>query len=75
MTLPMQRSAGQAQRWRPFREFENLYTEMDRLAQSVFGASTGDGAWIPAADIVETDGAYVTKSNSRVCGARTSMSI
>jgi HSP20 family protein len=59
MSLPMQRSAGQAQRWRPFREFENLYTEMDRLAQSAFGASTGDGAWIPAADIVETDGAYV----------------
>ena len=32
---------------------------MDRLAQSAFGASTGDGAWIPAADIVETDSAYV----------------
>src|ERR1700730_17304439 len=59
MTLPGKGPAGQAQRWRPFREFENLYTEMDRLAQSVFGASTGDRAWIPAADIVETEGAYV----------------
>jgi HSP20 family protein len=59
MTLPLQRSAGQAQRWRPLREFENLYTETERLAQSVFGGLTGEGAWLPAADIVETDSAYV----------------
>src|ERR1700730_5762224 len=58
MTLSVKGSAGQAQR-RPFREFENLYAEMDRLAQSVFGGLTGDGAWLPAADIVETDSAYV----------------
>jgi HSP20 family protein len=32
---------------------------MDRLAQSVFGGLTGDGAWLPAADVVETDSAYV----------------
>ncbi|MBV9352180.1 MAG: Hsp20/alpha crystallin family protein [Mycobacterium sp.] len=32
---------------------------MDRLAQSVFGGLTGDAAWLPAADVVETDGAYV----------------
>jgi HSP20 family protein len=48
-------SAGQA---RPFGEFDNLYAEMDRLAQSVFGGKTGQGAWLPAADIVETDSAY-----------------
>ncbi len=59
MTLPMQRSVGHGDRWHPLREFENLYSEMDRLAQSVFGAPTGDGAWLPAADIVETDDAYV----------------
>src|SRR5258708_19531855 len=58
MTLSVKGSAGQAQ-WRPFREFENLYAEMDRLAQSVFGGLTGEGAWLPAADVVETDGAYV----------------
>src|SRR6201999_1205017 len=58
MTLSVKSSAGQAQ-WRPFREFENLYAEMDRLAQSVFGGLTGEGAWLPAADIVETDSAYV----------------
>ena len=58
MSLSVKSSAGQAQ-WRPFREFENLYAEMDRLAQSVFGGLTGEGAWLPAADIVETDSAYV----------------
>ncbi|GFG99074.1 Hsp20/alpha crystallin family protein [Mycobacterium timonense] len=31
---------------------------MDRLAQSLFGGLTGEGAWLPAADI-ETDSAYV----------------
>ncbi len=50
-------SAGQAQ-GRPFHDFENLYAERDRLAQSVFGGKTGQGAWSPAADIVETDSAY-----------------
>jgi HSP20 family protein len=58
MTMSVKGSAGQAQ-WRPFREFENLYAEMDRLAQSVFGGLPGDGAWLPAADVVETDSAYV----------------
>jgi len=50
-------SAGQAQ-GRPFHELENLYAERDRLAQSVFGGKTGQGAWWPAADIIETDSAY-----------------
>ena len=58
MTLSLQRSASQAERWHPLREFENLYSEMDRFAQSVFGGLTGEGAWSPAADIVETDSAY-----------------
>jgi HSP20 family protein len=55
MTLSVKSSAGQA---RPFGEFDNLYAEMDRLAQSVFGGKAGQGAWLPAADIVETDSAY-----------------
>jgi HSP20 family protein len=58
MTSSLQRSTGQAERWRPLRDFENLYTEMDRLAQSVLGRLTAEGAWSPAADIVETDSAY-----------------
>src|SRR3984885_2630453 len=53
MTLSAKGSAGQAQ-WRPFREFENLYAEMDRLGQSGFGGLTGDGAWLPGAEVVET---------------------
>lgn len=56
MTLSVKSSARQA---RPFGEFENLYAEMDRLAQRAFGGHTGEGAWLPAADIVETDSAYV----------------
>lgn len=32
--------------------------ERDRLAQSVFVSVTGEGAWVPAADIIETDSAY-----------------
>jgi HSP20 family protein len=43
------------------REFENIYSEMDRLAQSVFGGLTGGDAWLPAADIVETDSAYIVE--------------
>src|ERR1700742_1732435 len=56
MTLSVKSSARQAN---PFSEFENLYAEMDRLAQRAFGGHTGEGAWLPAADIVETDSAYV----------------
>lgn len=59
MTLPMQRSADPTQRWHPLREFENVYTEIDRLAQSVLGGRDGDGAWSPTADIIETDSAYI----------------
>jgi HSP20 family protein len=59
MTLPLQRRIGRAQRWRPFREFENLYAEGDGRAQWVFGGRPGEGAWSPTADIVETDSAYI----------------
>jgi HSP20 family protein len=58
MSLPVRRSAGQADNWRPVRGFEDLYAEMDRLVQSVIGSTGGDGAWIPSADIFETDDAY-----------------
>ncbi|MEN3320842.1 MAG: hypothetical protein V7643_4244 [Mycobacterium sp.] len=58
MSLPVRRSAGQADNWRPVRGFEDLYAEMDRLVQSVIGSTGGDGTWIPSADIFETDDAY-----------------
>lgn len=60
MTLPVQRT-GQPSVWHPFRGFEDIYSEFDRLMQSVMGGSPGDGAWMPAADIVETDSAYVVE--------------
>jgi hypothetical protein len=74
MTLSAKGSAGQAQ-WRPFREFENLYAEMDRLAQSVFSGVSGDGAWLPAATSSRPKALMSSKSNFRVYDARTSMSI
>ena len=52
------------QRWDPFREFEQLQEEMGRLVQSVSSpAGTGDGgAWIPFADIEETDDAWIVEA-------------
>lgn len=60
MTVPVRRT-GQPSVWHPFRGFEDIYSEFDRLMQSVMGGSPGDGAWMPAADIVETDSAYVVE--------------
>jgi HSP20 family protein len=60
MTLPVQRSGRQTEKRRPFRGVEDLYNEMDRLVQSVFGGS-GDGTWIPSADVVESDDAYIVE--------------
>ena len=59
MSLPVRRSAGQADNWRPVRGFEDLYPEMERLVQSVISSTGGDGTWTPSADVVETDDAYV----------------
>jgi HSP20 family protein len=55
----MRRSTGQAERWRPFRSFDDLYSEVDRLVQSVIGSAGGDATWLPAADVTETDSAYI----------------
>lgn len=61
MTVPLQRPAGHVERWHPLREFANFYTQMDQLSQSVFGGFTGEGEapWLPAADIIEAENAYV----------------
>ena len=60
MTLSTKGSAGQL-RWSPFHDLPALHVEMDRLAQWVFGGSTGQGTWMPATDIVETDSAYAVE--------------
>jgi HSP20 family protein len=59
MTLPVRRSIGQLDRWSPFREFEDLYQQVDRLVQTALGSSGGTGPWLPAADVSETDDAFV----------------
>ena len=58
MTLSVKGRPAVSAQWRPSHDFENLHAEMDPLAQSVFGGKTGQGAWLPAADIVETDSGY-----------------
>jgi HSP20 family protein len=52
------------QRWEPFREFEQLQEQMDRLMQSVLtptGSGNG-GPWIPHADIEETEDAWIIEA-------------
>jgi HSP20 family protein len=57
MTLPVRRIPGQLPAWAPMRQFEDLYQELGRLMQSAF-AEPEPAAWIPAADVSETDDAY-----------------
>lgn len=61
MTLPVQRSSGTPTMWRPLRGFEDIYSEFDRLVQSMVGGSGNATAWMPAADVSETDAAYVVE--------------
>lgn len=61
MTLPVRRVGGTPTTWRPFRGFEDIYSEFDRLVQSLVGGTGIDGAWLPAADVSEADAAYVVE--------------
>ena len=61
MTLPVRRASATPTMWRPFRGFEDIYSEFDRLVQSLVGGAGSDGAWLPAADVSETDAAYVVE--------------
>lgn len=61
MTLPVRRSAGQTDRWNPLREFEDLYRQVDRLAQSALGTARDGGPWLPAGDVSETGDAYLVE--------------
>lgn len=65
MTLPAVRSSGPLARWDPFREFEDLYTQMGRLMDTAFGRVGNGGSavrtWAPAADVSETEDAYLVE--------------
>ena len=61
MTLPVRRADGTPTMWRPFRGFEDIYSEFDRLVQSLVGGAGSDGGWLPAADVSETDASYVVE--------------
>jgi HSP20 family protein len=61
MTLPVRRSGALTEAWRPPRELEDLYAEMDRFVQSLIGDRADDGRWMPAGDVIETDGAYIVE--------------
>ncbi|WP_309064347.1 Hsp20/alpha crystallin family protein [Microbacterium sp.] len=63
MTLPVPRSGGSApERWDPFREIEDLYTQMGRWMDSTFGRSDASmSGWSPLADVSETEDAYTVE--------------
>ena len=55
-------------RWEPLRELGSLQNEMNRLFNTVFDApAPGNGAamrrWMPAMDLVETDGHFVLRAD------------
>ncbi len=56
MALPVLRPSNTSNRWDPFREFEDLRSQMDEWLESAFN---GVAAWYPLADVSETPDAYV----------------
>ena len=74
MTMSVKGSAGQAQ-WRPFHEFENLYAEMDRLAQLVFDGLTVTAPGCRRPTSSRPTARMSSRSSFLVCGGRTSTSI
>src|ERR1700729_370641 len=64
-TLPARRSSGRNFAVvNPSREFEDIYDRMGQLMNLAFGLPPVDvteGAWIPLADVSETDDAYVVE--------------
>jgi HSP20 family protein len=69
MAVPVrQREAGRpqpTQRWEPFREFEELQSQMGQLLESVLPSTAAlgnGGAWLPAVDIEETDDAWIIEA-------------
>ena len=65
LPLPVRRGSGRNLTVvNPSREFEDIYDRMGQLMNLAFGLNPidgADGAWVPLADISETDDAYVVK--------------
>jgi HSP20 family protein len=61
MSLPVRHSHDRLEQWRPLRDFEDLYLQVDQLMQSALGGSSDGRPWLPAADVTETDDAYVVE--------------
>jgi HSP20 family protein len=57
MTLPTRRSPGQLDRW----NFDDLYQQLDQFIQSAVSGDVGNGLWAPAADVSETEDAYLVE--------------
>ncbi len=62
MSLPTIRPSSSLSWWDPLRELDDLHQRMNQLVNSVFGSTTlGNSTWIPAADVSETDDAYLVE--------------
>jgi HSP20 family protein len=68
MPVPARRSqqvrSQPIERWEPFRELEQLHEEMGRLMEgfSPPSRSGNGGVWVPAADIEETEDAWIIEA-------------
>lgn len=62
MSVPAPRMATPLRRMDPFREIEDLYDQMHRLMHSTLGRGTETGAWMPPADLAETNDAYIVEA-------------
>jgi HSP20 family protein len=50
-------------RWEPFRELENLHSQMGELMDSVWAPmGVGNGVWVPTVDIEETEDAWIVEA-------------
>jgi HSP20 family protein len=60
MTLPVRQDTSNLTRFDPWREFENLTSQMNQLLESTFGQSglAAAAGWSPAVDVEETEDAY-----------------
>lgn len=61
MTQPVRRSTSPTGRWGPSRELEDIYEQMGQLLPAMVGRGLEHPAWAPAADLSETEDAYLVE--------------